>query len=580
MHASRQTSKRTDSGHKILNGVLCLLAIILCYNVMGAPAWAQHDKTQKTQKLPEAPKIEARHPKRVNRVVPQIPGANRLQKNKLFLEHADELTANAAQSAEYQVLRGNVQFRKEGVFMWCDSAYFYNGNNSLDAFGHVKMSQGDTLFVYSDVLYYSGDDDMAQLRYNVKLENRDVTLFTDSLDYDMALDYGYYFEGGKIVDSKNELSSLYGQYEPRTKHAEFLYDVELVNEKYVMHTDTLHYNTDTHIADIVGKTTIVSDSNIIYSKQGWYNTDEDKATLYKRSLVVGKNGQKLVGDTVFYDRNKGRGEAWGNVILTDSVRSSILDGDYGYHDEKSSVSFATKRARAREYSQGDTLYLHGDTLRTHLDQDSLRVLTAWPRVRFYRKDLQGVCDSMTFTECDTILRMFKKPVVWAENRQIFGGEINVHMNDSTVDWAKLPDFGFMAEQIEDIYYNQLSGKEMIAHFENSDLRRLDVNGNVMLLTFPMESDSTSNKLVNGESSYMTMLMKPKRQVERTKMWPETRMTATPLFLARKAQLYLNGFQWYETLRPTGPDDIFRYDAEGMNELMNSQALGVRRKKKK
>ena len=533
--------------------------------------------------MPATTTIKARKPQRINNAMkaaikPQIPSANRFQKNKIFLENADVLAADYSINPDYQILRGNVKFRKGGMFMWCDSAYFYESSNSLDAFGHVKMQQGDTLFVYADVLYYSGQDELAQLRYNVRMINRDVTLYTDSLDYDMRNNYGYYFEGGKIVDSQNELSSVYGQYEPNTKNAEFLYDVELVNEKYVMSTDTLHYNTSSHIADILGKTTIVSDSNIIYSRKGWYNTEIENSQLFDRSLIVTKNGQTITGDTLFYDRTTGKGEAYGNIILTDSVRSSILDGDYGFHNEKENISFCTGRARAREFSQGDTLHLHGDTLRTYLDSDSLRVLLAYNRVRFYRHDVQGVCDSMTFAEKDSILNMYRHSVVWSGERQISGNEINVHLNDSAVDWATLPDFGFVAEHIEDVYYNQLSSKKMKAYFLDKELRQLDADGNVLILTYPMENDSTYNKLINAEGSFLVVKLKPKQQMDRMTLWPDVVGRAVPLFLAKKADLYLEGFKWYDNLRPNSSMDIFGKEDE-MNSLMQEEVKSARRRKK-
>lgn len=536
--------------HKVLIGALCLLAVSLLDIIFNGYTWAQSRGNVDRE------------------VTPQVPLADRQQKNKVFLEHADYLVADEKISTEYQILRGNVVFRKEGVFMYCDSAYFYDSSNSLDAFGNVKMNQGDTLFVYSDVMYYSGTDEIAQLRYNVRLENRDMTLYTDSLDYDMIENLGYYFEGGRIVDSENELVSVYGQYDPDTKDAEFLFDVELVNEKYVMHTDTLHYNTNTHIADIVGPTTIVSDSNIIYSQRGWYNTEADNATLYDRSILVGNNGIKLTGDTLFYDRTLGYGEAFGNMVLTDSVHNSILDGNYGFHDEKENKSFATIRARAREISENDTLYLHGDTIRTYTLDDSTRVMIAEPNVRFFRFDVQGICDSMTFVQRDSILYMDKHAILWSGERQITGNSIDLHMNDSTVDYALLPDYGFMAEFIGEVYFNQLSGKEMKAYFEEQELRRLDVNGNVQLIMFPMEEDSTYNKLVDAESSYMIVLLKPGQEVDKITMWPEVSGNVTPLYLSRKSQYYLAGFAWYDVLRPKYPDDIFVIPKE-MEELFNA-----------
>ncbi len=574
-----KTYKHT--GHKILFTVLCLLAINLCNNIFLETVWAQNKTTNHS--IPLKTKITAHHPKRVNnkkasRIKPQIPSANRYQKNKIFLENSDVLSADYAVNPDYQILRGNVKFRKEGMFMWCDSAHFYESTNSLDAFGHVKMQQGDTLFVYADVLYYSGQDELAQLRNNVRMINRDVTLYTDSLDYDMRNNYGYFFEGGKIIDSQNELSSVYGQYEPNTKNAEFLYDVELVNKKYVMTTDTLHYNTASHIADILGSTSIVSDSNVIYSKKGWYNTELENSTLYNRSEIVTKNGQTVVGDTLYYDRNTGVGEAYGNIILTDTVRKSILDGDYGYHNEKENRSFATGRARAREFSQGDTLYLHGDTLSTYLDKDSLRVLLAYHKVRFFRSDVQGVCDSMAFAEKDSILNMYRHSVVWSGERQITGNEINVHFNDSAVDWATLPDFGFIAEHLDETYYNQLSGKSMKAYFMDKELRQLDVNGNVLVLTYPMENDSTYNKLINAIGSYLVVKLKPKQQMDKMVLWPDVSGRAVPLFLAKKSDLFLEGFKWYENLRPDTPESIFGCKDE-MDALMQEEIKTSRRKRK-
>lgn len=561
--------KRTNNkkGHKVLTGILCLLAIFSVNGIFSGYAWAQGNNTSKKTLI--KPKQQS------SKIAPQVPIADRYQKNKVFLEYADKLIADERLTPDFQVLKGNVKFRKEGMWMYCDSAYFYEKTNSLDAFGNVKMEQGDTLFVYADILYYNGMDEIAQLRYNVRMENRDVTLFTDSLDYDIAENLGYYFEGGKLVDKQNELSSVYGQYEPDTKNAEFLFDVELVNEKYVMSTDTLHYNTNSRIADIVGHTTIVSDSNVIYTNKGWYNTAEEKATLYNRSLVVGKNNEKLTGDTVFYDRNKGYGEAFGNMKLTDSVHSTILDGDYGYHNEKEQRSYATKRARAREYSQKDTLYLHGDTIRTYLDKDSLRVLIACPNVRFYRSDVQGVCDSMTMEERDTILRMFKHPVIWSDTRQIFGNNINVHFNDSTIDYAVLPNFAFAAEHLGEIYYNQMAGKKMTAYFESGEIRRLEVDGNAMVGVLPMENDSTYNKFFTAEGSYLTIYLKPKQEIDKIIMWPEVSGKGIPLYKIKKSQLYLPGFQWYGAIRPKNPDDIFVVPEE-MKELLSKPDDSERR----
>ena len=547
--------KNIDGRHKFLNGFLCLLALCMINVVFGGMSNAQTSNRTNTSKT--APKGKSA---KKSKIKPTIPSANRYQKGKVFLEYADRLSMDENISTEYQVLNGNVKFRKGDMYMYCDSAHFYDKKNSLYAFGNVKMEQGDTLFVYADRLYYDGFQDLAQLRNNVRMENRNVTLFADSLDYDLLANIGYYFEGGKIVDDENELTSVFGQYAPDTKDTEFLFDVVLTNDRYVMRTDTLFYNTSSHIADIVGYTTIVSDSNIIYTDKGWYDTQNDKSTLYNRSLIVGKDNQTLTGDTIYYDRNTGFGEVFGNMVLVDSAKSSTIKGGYGYYNEKNENSFATKRALAMEYSQKDTLYLHGDTIRSYILEDSSRVMCAYPSVRFFRIDVQGLCDSLSFMSRDSMMYMHRHPILWNDNRQVMGNIIQVHFNDSTVDKAYLPEYGMLAEHVAEEFYNQLSGKEMTAYFENQDMRRLDVSGNVMSIMLPMENDSTYNKIINAEGSFLTVLLK-ERQMEKLNLWPDVTGKVTPIYMARKSQYYLKGFNWYGDIRPKDKNDIYEVPAE-------------------
>ena len=576
----------------------CLMALL-----MSPVVWAQNPvravkprTVQPMKKRPaptnpqpaQAARKGSKGPK-VSRITPQIPKANRNQTNKVFLENADLLKANENISRDYQVLKGNVRFRRGDMYMFCDSAYFYAETSSLDAFGNVRMTQGDTLWVYSDVLHYYGDQGVAELRNNVRLENRSTTLLTDALDYEINSNVGYYFDGGTIVDNRNntELSSQYGRYELDTKQAEFSRNVHLINDRYEMFTELLDYNTQTHFAHITSETLIVSDSNTINTTNGWYNTSADDATLYERALITAKDGKTLLGDTVYYNRNRNYGEARGNVIITDPGNKVILDGNYGYHDENAHYSYVTGRARAREFSQKDTIYLHADTLCTLINYvvndsaansagDSVRVLRAFNQVRFYRNDVQGICDSLQLNEADTIINMYRHAVVWNLERQIFGDEINVHLNDSAADWATLPTGGFMAEHLGEIYYDQLSGKKMKAWFEDKELRRLDVDGNVQVIMFPQEKDSTYNKMVNAESSYMRLNLKPKQEVDRITMWPEVTGKVTPLYLAKRADMYLPQFKWYDELRPKSPDDIYDVSDE-LKQLMRSIEGGTRRR---
>ena len=203
-------------------------------------------------------------------------------------------------------------------------------------------------------------------------------------------------------------------------------------------------------------------------------------------------------------------------------------------------------------------------------------MTAYPRVRFWRVDLQGLCDSLSVVERDSLMYMHRHPIVWSGERQVFGNVIQVHFNDSTVDWAKLPEFGFVAEHIGDEFYNQLTGREMLAQFGNGSLSQLDVSGNVENIMLPQENDSTYNKIISSTSSYLTAHFNDST-LQKLTMWPDVDGTVTPLYLAKKSIYYLPQFKWYEALRPKDKDDIFNVPPE-MEALLKEPDPGVRRRR--
>ncbi|MEI7676678.1 MAG: OstA-like protein [Bacteroidales bacterium] len=476
---------------------------------------------------------------------------------KVFLEYADVLEFDKSKGPDYQVLRGSVRFRQDSMRMYCDSAYFFDKTNSLDAFGNIRMEQGDTLFVYSDYLHYDGNQQLAKLRRNVKMENRNVTLLTDSLNYDRRFNIGYFFEGGVVSDLKNELTSLYGQYSPATKDAFFQYKVKLVNDNMTLYSDTLRYNTQTKIAAIISPSTIISDSNTIYSRRGWYNTQKETAMLLKRSLLVSKT-KTLTGDTILYFRNTGKGKVFGNMHLKDSLNKSDMYGNKGYYNEKTKFAFATDSAWLREYSRPDTIFLHADTLMASEPDLTHRTFSAFHHVRFYSKESQGVCDSLRFSTKDSVLRMFKDPILWNMKYQLSGDTITAKMNDSTIDRAHIIGYAFVATQEDSVggYYNQLSGKELKAKFVKGEIRKVDVMGNVESAFYPTDKDSLLIGLNRAESSYLTIYVK-NRKLDKMIMWPSPIGTLTPLISIKSEDKFLKNFRWQYDVRPLSSTDIFR-----------------------
>jgi len=490
---------------------------------------------------------------------PQKPGAAQtVDPNKKIIELRSADILDKRENFDPQVLIDNVVLYHDGAFMYCDSAYLDQVTNKFEAFGTIRVEQGDTLFLYGKYLEYDGNTQYLKIRNDVRMVNTkdQVTLFTDDLDYDRIKNIGYYFDGGMLVDTINELTSFWGQYEPSLRVAQFRDSVVLTNPKFVMYTDTLFYSTATRVATMRGFTTIESDSATVYSTRGWYNTLTEEALLLDQSRVINKEGNRsLIGDSISYHKKEGYGEVFGNMYLEDTLKKVILKGDYGFYNELTDYAMATKRAMAIEYSQGDSLFIHADTLK--LITDSVyREIKGYYGVRFFRSDVQGVCDSLQFNTKDSILYLYKDPVLWNENQQILGDTITIYFNDSTIEMAHVRPNAFAIQDIDSVHYNQLKGRDLKAYFKDKDIHHILVQGNAESIFYPEEKDKSMIGMNQTESSYLSMDFLA-RKIQKIKLWPKSSGKLTPLPDIQPDQGKLRDFMWHDYLRPLDKNDIFR-----------------------
>ena len=479
---------------------------------------------------------------------------------RIILKHADNLRFNENEMQSAQRLSGNVVLMHKGMTMFCDSAMLYEQSQTFDAFGHVKIVQGDTLTLTGDRLHYDGETLIAEMRFNVIMTHRNQKLYTDSLYYDRLYNMGYYEEGGKLIDGKNQLTSDSGEYHTDTRQATFNYNVELINDRFKLITDTLHYDTQTKWAEVVGASNIYSNADTLYTEHGFYNSDNEQVKLYKRSKAYGRN-RIMEGDTVYYDKKTGVMEAFQNVSCLDEKNKNLLTGDYAWYNELTGEAIATKNALARDFSQGkDTLYFHADTLHMYsynLETDSAyRVLHAYFHARAYREDVQAVADSMVFHSAQKKITLFRDPIAWSDQRQIVGEEINVYLNDSTIDSVYVDRQALMIEKLDSTHFNQVGAQQMRTYFVKGEVSENRAVGNVMVVNYPLEKDSTIIYQNYVETAEARMFMKDRKL---KKIWaPASHGFFYPIGMAPAERTRLDGFAWFDYIRPISPDDVFKW----------------------
>ena len=523
-----------------------LLTLCSVVAVCSALSASQRERTQRSVPLEEMEDSSA------------IAAKDSTNERYVYLLHADETRFNQRINPDAQILVGDVAFRHDSMYMYCDSALFYEASNSLDAYGNVRMNQGDTLFLYGDRLHYSGDEMLAKVRENVVMIDKEMKLTTDSLNYDRTINFGYYFNWGTVEDTLNVLTSEWGEYDTQTNDAMFNYEVTLTNPNFVLTSDTLLYNTKTQVATIVGPSDIRSDQNHIYSTLGRYFTATEQAHLLNRSVLT-NDDKRLTGDSIYYDRNAGYGEAFDNVEMDDFGGKTRLTGNYTYYNELTDSAYATRRAVAIDYSQGDSMFIHGDTLRLLTrfpDTDSVyRIIQAYRKVRIYREDVQAVCDSLEFNSLDSCMTVYFDPVIWNGPQQVLGEVVRVYLNDSTVEWAHVENQALIVERVDTNQFNQISGREVKAYFVGGNIERTDVEGNVKVVYYyTEEGDSVAFGMNTTECTYLTAYMKD-RQVDKLYIKEQSNGVFYPILQVPTGKDRLSNFAWLNKLRPLSKEDI-------------------------
>ena len=451
-------------------------------------------------------------------------------------------------------LLGNVVFTHGNAKMYCDSAYFYSDKNALDAFNNVYINQGDTVHLYGDHLYYDGNTRLSKITGHVKLVNRETTLTTSVLDYDIGNSIGYYTHHADIINQENHLESIIGYYYSRQNLFKFIDSVVITNPDYKMYSDTLNYNTKTKTAFFFGPTEIFGDSSYAYCERGWYNTTNDVSQLNRHALVQNKQ-RTIRGDSLYYEKETGYGRAINNVEITDKEKDILLRGNKSVYYEKSEYARITDQAVFIQAGERDSLFLHADTLLSEVDTSGTKFIKAFHGVRIYKSNLQGKCDSLTYSFADSVIHLYVRPVLWSEENQLSAEYIEIRTENQEPKTMYLDQSAFIVSSEDTSKFDQIKGKNMTCHFRHNQMYRIDVNGNGQTVYYPKDKEGIIgvNKaecsdliinLVDGKVNSITFLKKPDAILY-------------PLEKAPINELILKGFSWLDDIRPKDKSDIFR-----------------------
>lgn len=484
---------------------------------------------------------------------------------KIIIEHSDFADINQLQIPDAALLTGNVRVNHDGAILTCNKAYWFQKENYIKAFGNVQIIQGDTLTMTSKYAEYNGNIKQAYATGDVILKSPDMSLVTDTLNFNRNSQEAFYSTGGLITNKGNTLKSKSGKYYVAEKKYQFLTAVTVKTPENTIKSNHLDYFTNSGHSYLLGPSTINGKDNKIYTENGFYDTKKDIARLQRNSKIE-YNNRLIEGDSIFYNKKTGFASATNNVKITDTINKIIVKGHYAEIYKFQDSVYVTKRALAISLVEKDSVYIHAQKLMI-TGKENNRIIRGFKDAKFYKLNLSGKCDSIHSNQKIALTKLIGKPILWNFENQMTGDLMHLIGNNKTqqLDSLKVLNNAFIV--LKDTIgtgYNQVKGQNLYGKFKDKNLDNVDIVKNTEVIYY-MRNDEQEligiNKsvcskinltLYKNRIDTLTLFEKPDSDIYPEKDLPEN---------ARK----LRGFIWRGDERIKTKEDLFTAEENEMND---------------
>lgn len=523
-------------------------------------------------------------------IAQQVPKSDTASKVNVDIVYADYAEYVQTDTNSFNKLIGDVQLKQDDSKMYCDSAYLNIETNNVEAFGDVVIIQPDGTRVTGDYLRYIGNEKLAYMIGNVNLTDGKDNLWADQVVYDMTTKVGTYSNGGTLQTGTTTLSSDQGVYNLRSKDARFTQNVLVYDPEYDISSMDMGYNTQTKIVVFYAHSIVTSDKSVLITTCGTYDTEKEIAHFPCRSSSQTEE-QYIESDSSYYDRRKGVGLAVGNVIAIDTVQKSTLYCGRADVDENVETMLASVKPVLKKMNGDDSLFIRADTFfsapvakevdsievvkvigkgkkkkevvqmvadTTQVDTVDTRYFTCYHNVMIFSDSLQGRCDSLVYTDVDSVMRLIYDPVLWSRKSQITGDTILLYMDSSNLKKMYVPSKSFVVSQSgpeKAQLFDQIQGKTLTGFFHNGVIDEIVVKPNAETIYYSKD-DNDAYIGVNEASSARLRIVFKDEQIDFILFEQDVQQKMTPLLEADLANMKLKRFIWLDEKRPRSLQELF------------------------
>ena len=392
----------------------------------------------------------------------------------------------------------------QGMDFWSDKTFFYKKENRFDAFGNVRIVQGDSLVLTSKTVNYDGKIKLAVAKDQVLLDNKEMLLKTDTLYFDRMKSIAYYPADGTVYDSLTTINSKRGTYISDAKKYKFENNVVVTNPDFTLTSARMDFYTETKHAFFYGATTIIGEDYVVRCREGFYNTDK-KEGYFKKNASIDYNNRNIIGDSIYFNDTKKYASATQNIRITDTINNSFITGNYGQVFKEKDSAMVTHRALAINLVELDSLFIHADTL-IATGPPERRIIRGFYDVRIFKEDLSGKTDSIYFNQTSGRAKLIRRPIsdrdlqyltpqeiadrnpiLWSDESQMTGDEIHLTIDNEkeVLDSLLIYNNAFVIEQdsLDAANFNQIKGLQLKGKFKGKSLETVDVIQNTEMVYY-------------------------------------------------------------------------------------------------
>ena len=470
---------------------------------------------------------------------------------KIEIINADYTYINNDLHPDYWRLVGNVNIKHNNTNMVCDSAYYYSSKERIKAFNNVKLVKGDSIQVIGNYLTYNGEKSIAVISENVIFRHNTKTLSSDKITLNIKDDYAYYNTRSQIINLDEKISSNIGEYNIKDEIYKFTDSVIFITKDYSITTNFLEHNIKSLKNYIQGPSKILINDQIIYCENGFFDSSNNKAEFYQNTKITNKK-YSIKADSIFYNNITKHSIAKNNIQLRDSINNFILYGGLAEYYQKEDKLIIYDSPLLKLFSEKDTLFMSSKKF-IYTYSNNNKTLQSFNNVKFLNNEIKGRCDSLSYKISDSLISMFKKPIIWLDEFQVSSDSIDISYYNKSINRIFIKSKPMIVSKEDSLSFNQIKGNKMTGYFKKNKLSHLDVNGNGQSIYFLNDNNKKIGMNYIESSNISIKFQDNKINQINYEIIPLS--ITTPNEDIKLKDRYLDGFNWRNNEKPKNKEEL-------------------------